>query len=423
MNHEAKRVCFLCESVLSIGGVQRVLAVIATALSRHHHVTILALHDDGKCDRRLYDLHLTDVEIQFFHPAPPRGLNAKAHRMCSGLYRKVLPHNALTSRVYAHSSFPWSLRRQFVKVLNEGRYDAIVGVHAGLSVKLATLRHRLNAPCVVGWMHNSYQALFGRENPYLPGLASHFKYQMQRLDGWVVLCHTDAATYRKELGLMPSVIYNPLTLTPGEASRHDRKTFLCIGRMTPLHKGFDILLKAFARFASRHDDWTLQIVGEGPEKGELYTFIQKEKLDGRVRIAPFTPHIQPYYSQATCYVLASRWEGMPLVLAEAMSHHLPIISSDIPVAKEILDPAFTWFFPSEHPGELAQRMEEAAGMSQQQLDRMGRLAAGKAQEFSLANILAQWEELLFPSQLSKESNHRGSLTNPPKYYDKTTEVL
>ena len=402
MNHEAKRVCFLCESVLSIGGVQRVLAVIATALSQYHHVTILALHDDEKCDHTLYGLHLTNVEIKFFHPAPPRGLNAKMNKMWSALYKKVLPHNALTSRLYAHSSFPRSLRHQFLKVLNKGRYDAIVGVHAGLSVKLATLRHRLNAPCVVGWMHNSYQALFGRETPYLPGLASHFRHQMQRLDDWVVLCRTDAATYRKKLGLMPSVIYNPLTLTPGEASRHDRKTFLCIGRMTPLHKGFDILLKAFARFASRHDDWTLQIVGEGPEKGKLYTYIQKEKLDGRVRIAPFTPHIQPYYSQATCYVLASRWEGMPLVLAEAMSHHLPIISSDIPVAKEILDPAFTWFFASEHPEELAQRMEEAAGKSQVQLDRMGHLAATKAQEFSLTTILAQWEEMLFHSKPSRE---------------------
>lgn len=402
MNHEAKRICFLCESVLSIGGVQRVLAVIATALSRRHHVTILALHDDGTCDHTLYDLHLTDVEIRFFHPTPPHGLNAKVHRMCSGLYRKALPHNALTSRFYAHSSFPWSLRRQFLKVLNEGHYDAIVGVHAGLSVKLATLRHHLKARCVVGWMHNSYEAIFGRENPYLPGLASHFRHQMQRLDDWVVLCRTDAATYQKKLGLMPSVIYNPLTLAPGEASRHDRKTFLCIGRMTPLHKGFDILLKAFARFASRHDDWTLQIVGEGPEKGKLYTYIQKEKLDGRVRIAPFTSHIQPYYSKATCYVLASRWEGMPLVLAEAMSHHLPIVSSDIPVAKEILDPAFTWFFASEHPEELAQRMEEAAGKSQVQLDRMGHLAATKAQEFSLATILAQWEEMLFHSKPSRE---------------------
>ena len=401
MNHEAKRVCFLCESVLSIGGVQRVLAVIATALSRHHHVTILTLHDDEGDNHSLYGLDATEVEIKCFHPTPPSAFSSRWHRLLSGLYRKVLPHNALTSRFYARSSFPASLRRQYVKVLNEGDYDAIVGVHAGLSVKLATLRHRLHAPCVTGWMHNSYQALFEGERPYLGGLASHFRFQMMRLDGWVVLCHGDAATYKSRVGLTPTVIHNPLTLVPGTPSLHTSKTFLCIGRMTPLHKGFDILLQAFARFAPLHPEWNLLIVGEGPEKADHLTFIKTKHLEGRVRMAPFTSHIQPYYSQATCYVLASRWEGMPLVLAEAMSHHLPIISSDIPVAREILQSDFALFFTSEHPEELAQRMEEMAGMDTATLDRMGDKAAEAAENFSIQTLLGRWEKLLFrQSELS-----------------------
>ena len=92
---------------------------------------------------------------------------------------------------------------------------------------------------------------------------------------------------------------------------------------------------------------------------------------------------------------------MPLVLAEAMSHHLPIISSDIPVAREILQSDFALFFTSENPEELAQRMEEVAGMDTATLDRMGDRAAEAAANFSIQTLLGRWEKLLFrQSELS-----------------------
>jgi glycosyltransferase involved in cell wall biosynthesis len=147
----------------------------------------------------------------------------------------------------------------------------------------------------------------------------------------VVLCQDDACKYHLcDNRFMPKVIYNPLTLKPDTPSSGNSKKFLTIGRFTPLHKGIDILIEAFSIFANQNKDWHLDIVGEGVEGTKYKTMIQQYQLEDRITIHPFTKQIQHYYSQAQVYVLSSRWEGMPLVLVEAMSHGLPIVGFEVP---------------------------------------------------------------------------------------------
>ena len=149
-----------------------------------------------------------------------------SHKIYSYLYKKVLVQNQLTSDFYARSSFPAAMRNQLTEILNQGNYDTIIGVHAFLSLKLATVRKDLNAQKVIGWMHNSYQAFFENRPAYLEHLKVHFKYQMQKLDDVIVLTHTDAQLYKQYLGISPIVIYNPLTIIPGKRCDIKAKTFL-----------------------------------------------------------------------------------------------------------------------------------------------------------------------------------------------------
>lgn len=391
---DRKKICFLCDNILSIGGVQRVLSVIGIALTRHYDVDIITLHDDKHSDTTLYGLDQSKVNIVRFVPHPTSFLSAFFHRIVSALYRKVMPHNKLTSQCYAHSSFPRSMRKQYVRILNEGNYDIIIGVHAGLSIKLATLRRELRAWKVMGWMHNSYEALFLKEHSYLTGLDNHFKHQICKLDDFIVLCHTDAQMYKVRMQLSPTVIYNPLTLTPAEPSSNTSKQFLSIGRMSPLHKGFDILIEAFSIFARENNEWTLSIVGEGSEEPLLRSLIAKNKLEERVHIHPFTNNIQEYYHNASVYILSSRWEGMPLVLAEAMSHRLPIICSDIPVAKELLNSDTALFFENENIYDLASKMHQMANMDASSLGEMGSQALAYSSKLSIDSIAQEWIECI-----------------------------
>ena len=243
-----------------------------------------------------------------------------------------------------------------------------------------------------GWLHNSFEALFGDASLYIGAERKrHYIYQFKKLDEVIVLYQGDANRYYQyDHAFMPTVIYNPLTLQPGEQSTGRTKRFLSIGRFTHLHKGIDLLIEAFRLFARNNKDWSLDIIGEGVEESVFRTMIKDYNLDDKIRILPFTNNIQQYYSNAQVYVLSSRWEGMPLVLVEAMSHGLPIITSDLPVCKEILG-NFGIFFKNGDINELAQKLEEATHIDWQKKSKQ---AIEIAHQFEVEPIIRQWKEII-----------------------------
>ena len=329
------KILFYADTVFGFGGVQRVLAVIAKALSEDNDVTILSTDTDENLS--MYGYNQSDIRFDYISYIGKKNLEYFTCKAISYLYKKVLPQNDFTAHLYSYSFFRPSYKRQLISKINSGHYDTVIGVHAFLSLHLASVRKHLNVKNVTAWMHNSYNALFDKENPYLPGLKSFFANEMRRLDGIVVLSKSDEKLFRDNLGLESVTIYNPLTLTPRGRASVGYKKFLAIGRFSPKHKGFDLLIKAFAKFAQTNNDWTLEIVGEGEEEIIYRQLIIENKLEKRVKICPFTKDIQRHYAGASAYVLSSRWEGQPLVLVEAMAHGLPIVSSDLPVASELLE--------------------------------------------------------------------------------------
>ena len=380
-----KKICFLVDSIFSIGGVQRVTAVIAKALTTDYDVTIVTFDDSSKENTFMYDLHTASIQYIFFkYPQVNKWKNfcCKAY---SALYKKVLPQTKLTSDWYSHSSFPSELRDALVQELKG--FDIIVGVHAPLATRLASCKPFLENTKLIGWIHNSYEALFGENSRYIgPDLRKHYEFQLQKLHHTIVLCQYDAQQY----SFPTKVIYNPLTLTPGNLSSGTSKKFLAVGRFSRQHKGFDLLIQAFYLFAEKNKDWTLDIVGGGVEE-ELYRkLISEYGLENRITIHPFTNNIQSYYSNAQVYVLSSRWEGMPLVLMEAMSHGLPLVSSNLPVCKEIIGD-FGLYFENGNTEQLAQQLETATYLNWQEKSKE---ALEIAKRFDINTIIDQWKKLI-----------------------------
>lgn len=382
-----KRICFLVDSIFSIGGVQRVTAVIAKELAKDYDVTIVTRDRPDLQDTQLYDLNEAAISYRFFdYPDTPvwKLYFCKAY---SYLYRRWLPQTRWTSALYSHSSFPSEKRNALAAELKRGRYDVVVGVHAPLAVRLAACRRQLGQTRLIGWIHNSYEALFGEDSLYIgPELRRHYEYQLARLDSTIVLSHDDARKYH----LPTQVIYNPLTIRPGQPSAGTSKKFLAVGRFSWKHKGFDLLIEAFHLFAQHNREWTLDLVGEGVEEPLYRELIRKYQLDDRITIHPFTNNIQQYYSEAQVYVLSSRWEGFGLVLVEAMAHGLPVVSSDLPTSREIMGD-FGMYFPVGDVRQLAQRLEEATRTDWQTRKKE---ALDIAQRFEITHIIRQWKETL-----------------------------
>lgn len=389
-----KRICFLTDSIFSIGGVQRVTAVIAKELAKDCDVTILSFDREDQQDTSLYELNEADIRYRFFAYRPTPAWKRRMCKAYSYLFRRILPQNRFTSDLYAHSSFPSEKRNELADKLREGGYDTIIGVHAPLAIRLAACKRQLSGVQLIGWIHNSYEALFGKGSTYIgPELRKHYEYQLQKLDKTIVLSHFDARRY----SFPTQVVYNPLTLRPGEPSKGTSKKFLAVGRFSRLHKGFDLLIEAFRLFAQTNQEWTLDIVGEGVEEPMYRKLIKEYKLEGRVTIHPFTCDIQSYYSDAQIYVLSSRWEGFGLVLVEAMAHGLPVVSSDLPTSHEIMGDFGLYFSVGDVKG-LASQMKQAT-----QLDwpSKSKQALAIARQFDIGTISQQWRQLLFASESSK----------------------
>jgi len=380
-----KKICFIVDSIFSIGGVQRVTSVIAKALATNYDVTIFTFDELSKKDISMYDLKEAIIQYRFFkYPQISKWKNlcCKAY---SAMYRKVLPQTKTTSDWYAHSSFPSELRDALVQELKG--FDIIIGVHAPLATRLASCKPLLGNAKLIGWIHNSYEALFGEHSRYIgPELRKHYEFQLQKLHHIIVLCQYDAQQY----SFPTKVIYNPLTLIPGNVSQGTSKMFLAVGRFSRQHKGFDLLIQAFHLFAEKNNDWTLDIVGEGVEEERFKKMISEYRLEDRITIHPFTNHIQSYYSNAQVYVLSSRWEGFGLVLVEAMAHGLPIVSSDLPTSIEIMGD-FGLYFENGNVEELAQRLEEATHLN---WEKKSKEALIIAQRFNINTIINQWKQII-----------------------------
>lgn len=385
------KVCFVIESLFSYGGVQRVTAVIAKELAKTAEVTVLTFDRPDLQDTNMYGLNEAPINYEYISYPDVKGFKQKFCKAYSFLYRKLLPQTNLTSSLYAHSSFPSERRRRLIDRLNVYHYDAIIAVHAPIATRIAAIRSQLRCRNLIGWIHNSFEAMFTKGSWYAgTELEKYFVYQFRRLSHIVVLCHCDVAPYQLKYGFSPEVIYNPLTLVPGACSSGTSKKFLAVGRFSPRHKGFDLLIKAFAEFAETNKDWTLDIVGEGPEE-ELYRqLISTYQLEQRVCIHPFTSNIQAYYSNAQVYVLSSRWEGFGLVLVEAMAHGLPVVSSDLPTSREIMGD-FGLYFPNGDIHALAKQLHKATKTDWEQKSAK---ALQIAERFNIEIIIKQWQQII-----------------------------
>lgn len=384
---DMKKICFLVDSIFSIGGIQRVTAVLAKSLAKDYDVTIVTRESPSKENTSLYQLNESNIHFIFFHYPKTNLIKSVFCKIYSALYKNVLPKTRVTSDWYAHSSFPSEKRKALATVLMKGSYDAIIGVHAPLAIRLAACKPLLGNSKVIGWIHNTYQALFEGDFYFIGSeLRKHYEYQLEKLDKTIVLSRYDTHKYP----FPTEVIYNPQPLIIDQIANGTSKTFLSVGRFSFYHKGTDILIKAFRIFAEHNKEWSLEIVGEGGDEPYYHDMIQEYGLQDRISICPSTNHIQDYYSHAQVYVLSSRWEGFGLVLLEAMAHGLPVISSDIPTSKEIMGD-FSLYFKNESIKQLAQRLEDATHIDWQQKSKE---AIEIAKRFDIDRITQQWKQLI-----------------------------
>ena len=87
------------------------------------------------------------------------------------------------------------------------------------------------------------------------------------------------------------------------------------------------LIKAFYLLKS-NQNCKLLIIGDGPLKNKLNSYVKDKKLNNKVTFISFKADLKIYYETADLFVSSSRWEGFSNVIAESLGYGLPIVATD-----------------------------------------------------------------------------------------------
>lgn len=225
---------------------------------------------------------------------------------------------------------------------------------------------------------------------------------VKRFDRFVVLTRQDASQWKglDKLIVMPNpAIMNSIDksdtmnksdiINKSDTSRH---RIIAVGRLD-YQKGFDRLIEVWKTLSDHNalGDWKLEIFGKGEWYGMLQSRIHEYGLEHSVSILSPVHDIESEYAASSVLVMTSHYEGFPMVLLEAMSAGLPVVSFDCPCgpAEIIKDGENGYLVPDGDIKGFASRLRQL--MENGRLRKfMSRNAVNSMERFSERKIMDAW---------------------------------
>lgn len=274
-----KNIVFIISSLHGYGGTNRVASLLANGLCLHHNITILSRISSSNT----YQLGSKVNDIKY------SGNNLSFVLQCK-------------------------------KYINNNKPDVVI-VHTMSKLTPAIIMANIKTKNIWSIEHVSYEF----HNLVFKQLRRHLYKKVSKI---ITLTKSDAINYRS-FHPNVTVMTNPTSLPlKNDISKLTSKTIVSIGRLT-YQKGFDLLIEAWSLVESKHPNWLLNIYGEGEDRSKLEKMIADKSLNN-ITLKGLTNDVRAVYDTAAIYVMSSRFEGLPVVLIEAQSRGLPIVSFDCP---------------------------------------------------------------------------------------------
>lgn len=288
-----QRICFFLGTVSGKGGTERVCIDLANYLVENgYEISIVSLY---KGTSSFFELN-TNINLLELYPEDGKFLYKYPEVILRlrKILSKIQPHVLVT-------------------------VESILGMYSVPACFGKRIFH-------IGWEHFNYEVTFGlRVRKVARWMLARFASTV------VVLTKKDKDLWDKALGCGHKVICipNPAMYEQVVVAPYEKRELvvLAVGRLT-YQKGFDLLMDAWERVIPSHPEWKLIVCGDGEDEQVLKAKAAQMITAGYVQFIPANLNVQAYYNQASIYCMSSRFEGLPMVLIEAQTFGLPIVSFD-----------------------------------------------------------------------------------------------
>ncbi len=377
------------------GGVPRTVLNLANAFAERYQVEIISLYR-GR-DEPLYAID-PRIEVSYLLDGRPRTPKERSHRRLHLSRDSEVAdprHKALDSQ--PSTTFSSEMDHTVSALTDHVLREKLASLRPGVLISTRPALHaamaHLAPPHVltIAQDHMNFEARTRGANRM-----RWLKEVGDRIDCLALLTAADAADYARVVRNGPLVVDVPNALTwpiAAEPAALTSRTVIAGGRLVE-QKGFDRLISAYAPIAESHPDWRLMIYGMGRLQQRLEQQIADLGVGEQVLLPGYSDDFDGELHRASVYAMTSRFEGFPMVLLEAMSKGLPMVSYDCPrgPAEVVAD---------GRNGRLVDD-GDAAGFTaalRQLMDddearaRMGAAAYEDAQQYEVGHIVDRWAEL------------------------------
>lgn len=378
------KIIYCTHSTYNLGGMERVLLNKVTYLSALPEWEVSVVTTDQHQRPSFYPfpekVRMTDLEINYSDD------NDK------GIWKKI------TSYLCKRKEH----KRKLTALLLKEKPDIVVSLYPSESSFIPDIKDGSKKVLELHF-NKFFRIQYGRKG--IIGLIDRWRTRqderiVRRFDKFVVLTNEDKGYW----GGLPNieVIPNAAIHVSKNYSEVKNKRVIAVGRLD-YQKGFDRLIQAWklVQHTGRFSDWKLDIFGQGEWREMLQQMIDKQGLQNTVKINPPTNAILNEYVHSSLLVMSSNYEGFGMVLVEAMSCGVPVISFDCKCGpKDIIQPGINGLLvPNGDIQALADAMMKV--MEDEAYRKMLSLNARKVVDtYSEQAVMSQWI-LLFTSITAK----------------------
>ena len=291
--------------------------------------------------------------------------------------------------------------RKIISEVDNIQPDVIISFMVETNILSILAARYSNIPVVVSERVHPMKHRIGILRKYVRKLVYPFA------DAVVVQSEEIAKWVRKYISKSCRVLANPVDLERFTKSHNNSNVFkkeniiTAVGRLER-QKGFDVLVEAFNRIYRRFPNWQLEIYGSGSEEHNLLSLIKMHGLKEKVFLRGMTSDIAQVFRRTDIFVSASRFEGYPNAVLEALASGCCVIATDCPGAsREILqDGKYGVLISQDSPDEMADAL---AGLMEDDTRRQG-YADNAQNAVSMLNahkVAEQWLDIFRQLTLKK----------------------